>query len=115
MANPDVVGARRHMVRINVAKDFSEFPAGRFRTDGPYSGERFRDDVLAPALRRAERIVVALDGTMGYGSSFLEEAFGGLLRIGFNRSELKSKLSIECSDRSHEAEIWDYIDPPPTE
>lgn len=71
------------MKHINVI-DFSEFPGPRYERLGPHSGEKFRDTVLLPALNSvpAEDISVNLDGTAGYGSSFLEEAFGGLIRNG---------------------------------
>lgn len=66
--------------------DLAPSPGGRFVADGQFSGEWFRDEYLAPALKNAiansERLVVVLDGTSGYGSSFLEEAFGGLIRRG---------------------------------
>jgi STAS-like domain of unknown function (DUF4325) len=68
---------------IRVA-EYARSPGGRFKSDGPYSGEWFRDDILAPALiqatRNNDRVEVELDGTSGYGSSFLEETFGGLIR-----------------------------------
>ena len=83
--------------RISVAKDFSEFPAGRFLKDGDWSGERLRDELLAPGLR-AGSLTVSLDGAMGYGSSFLEEAFGGLLRHGFTAKQLKERLTIESPE-----------------
>jgi hypothetical protein len=71
------------MTTIRIA-DFTKSPGGRYVADGPYSGEWFRNEVLVPALRdasdRHEVTVVELDGTSGYGSSFLEEAFGGLVR-----------------------------------
>jgi hypothetical protein len=66
-------------------RDFAPSPGGRFVSDGEFSGEWFRDEILVPALRTAnsdsEPVVVILDGTSGYGSSFLEEAFGGLVRL----------------------------------
>jgi hypothetical protein len=88
---------------INIAKDFSRTPGGRFKTDGPFSGQLLRDGFLAPALMAARkdggRLVVILDGTRGYLSSFLEEAFGGLVReCGFTRSELKRLLEIRALD-----------------
>lgn len=63
-------------------KEFSEFPGPRYRNLGPCSGEEFREEILVPAIKQygAENLVIDLDGTCGYGSSFLEEAFGGLLR-----------------------------------
>jgi len=67
-------------------RDYAAAPGGRYRRDGPYSGEEFRDDVLVPrlldAVGRNERVVVELDGVSGYGASFLEEVFGGLVRKG---------------------------------
>lgn len=66
--------------------DFGEFPGPRYRSLGGNSGEEFREDVLLPALRNAmatgAMVIVDLDGVYGYGSSFLEEAFGGLIRAG---------------------------------
>lgn len=66
---------------VNIARDFSPFPAGRYLSDGPYSGEAFLRQKLIPALEQHTKIRIVLDGTMGYGSSFLEEAFGGLIRL----------------------------------
>ena len=81
---------------ISIAKDFSTVPAGRFLSDGPNSGERFRNDFLAPALRAKDKVTVIIDGVEGYGSSFLEECFGGLVReLKFNKAELKNKLEIK--------------------
>lgn len=97
---------------INIASDFSVFPAGRYRTDGPHSGEKFRLELLMPALWESALVTVYLDGTMGYSSSFLKEAFGGLVcKSGFLVSELRSKLTIISDhDRTLITEIWSYID-----
>ena len=67
---------------ISIANDFSRYPAGRYRDDGSDSGERFRDDLLVPALNDESNagVKVIFDGVAGFGSSFLEEAFGGLVR-----------------------------------
>lgn len=79
---------------INLAKDFSDRPFGRYREDGDRSAEVFRDDILMPAINEHARTVVDLSGTNYYGSSFLEEAFGGLIRKGFKKGELDEKLVI---------------------
>jgi hypothetical protein len=96
---------------ISIARDFSRYPAGRFTDDGPYPGEACRTKLLVPALRKYDSVVVNLDGTLGYGSSFLEETFGGLVRVeGFNKVDLRSKLKFVASDASIVDEIWSYVD-----
>jgi hypothetical protein len=73
------------MIRLRIA-DYASSPGGRFIADGDFSGEWFREQVLVPALlaakEKSEELEVELDGTSGYGSSFLEEAFGGVVRKG---------------------------------
>lgn len=96
-------------VRTLSVAEFSRFPAGRYRSDGPASGEEFRESMLAPALR-GDPVLVLLDGTMGYGSSFLEEAFGGLVRVsGFTRPDLEQRLTLRATDNSLVDEVWQYI------
>jgi hypothetical protein len=97
------------MITIKVAQEFSRFPAGRFVTDGPFSGEHFRTRFLEPHLRRKESLIVDLDGARGYGSSFLEEAFGGLVRVGLAKSEIIERLQFLATNSSLIAEIRDYI------
>ena len=93
---------------ISIANDFSRFPAGRFSDDGDFSGTRFRENELAPALRdpNLSKVVVSFDGVAGFGSSFLEEAFGGLVRAErFDRQFLKTRLEIVTS----ESDLCDYV------
>ena len=95
---------------INVAEDFSPSPIGRYRSDSDTSGEAFRVDHLVPALKSFDQVIVNMDGTDGYGSSFLEEAFGGLIRVeGFSEKQLKSKLHIISSRTSYKIRAWNYI------
>ncbi|MCC4117593.1 STAS-like domain-containing protein [Aromatoleum toluclasticum] len=96
---------------IRIASEFSRVPAGRMRTDGPFSGERFRDDFLIPALKRGDQVRIVFDGARGYGSSFLEEAFGGLVRQGlFPVNDLERRLEfISEDDPSIALEVKGYI------
>lgn len=79
---------------IDVAREFTGRPFGRYRTDGNRSGEVFREDLLVPALRQYDHVTVNLGGTNFYGSSFLEEVFGGLVREHFSKAELDQKLTL---------------------
>ncbi len=71
-------------MEINIVKEYTDKPGARYEHQGPYSGEKFRDTILYPkfmeALEKKETLTVNLDGGYGYGSSFLEETFGGLVR-----------------------------------
>lgn len=98
------------MKTINIAKDFSPFPGGRYKTDGKFSGEGFREEFLEPNIKNNESITILLDGTRGYGSSFLEEAFGGLVRAGFDKNQILTKLTLKSTNISLLKEIREYID-----
>lgn len=96
---------------INVS-DFSKFPGPRYRDLGEHSGEQFREEVLAPAIKEhGADIIINLDGVMGYGSSFLEESFGGLIRCGIQAEtvlEIVKHLQSE-DDPSLIVEITEYV------
>ena len=95
---------------ISVARDFSKYPGGRFYTDGPWSGEQFRKEILEPALDDAETLVVDLNGTKGYGSSFLDEAFGGLVRLNkVSAGDLAKRIQFISADESYIEEIREYM------
>jgi STAS-like domain of unknown function (DUF4325) len=96
---------------VSVASDFSRFPSGRTPHDSAFSGEAFREKFLVQSLRQGKSICIQLDGAIGYGSSFLEEAFGGLVRVSkFDVDFLKSKLKFESFDDSLVEEIFSYIE-----
>jgi hypothetical protein len=98
------------MTTIDVGRDFSRFPSGRYAAKGSTSGEAFRDNLLVPALRNNNnKIQVILDGTVGYGSSFLDEAFGGLVRLGFDPAVLIKRINLVTSDASLIDEINEYM------
>lgn len=83
------------IVTIKVVRDFSKRPYGRYpETDGEFCGKNFREKLLAPRLREHDKVHIDLDGYNRYGRSFLDEAFGGLIREeGFTLEELKKKLT----------------------
>lgn len=97
---------------IDIQHDFSHRPGGRFKKDGEYSGEAFRDDLLLPRLREFDIVYIALDGTRGYGSNWLEEAFGGIYRVTqeFPLPFLLQKISLRSEDTFLKTEIMQYLE-----
>lgn len=91
-------------------KEFSKFPGPRYVRLGAYSGELFRDTVLIPAINEYDEIAVDFDEVFGYGSSFLEESFGGLVRKGVDRAKIvKLKNNLISKDQSLIFEVQGYI------
>ena len=85
------------MIEIKISKDFTVTPGARNYKDGPFSGEEFYDKVLKvkfqEAIKTGVKLKVDLDGTDGYASSFLNEAFS---RLGneFGAKEAENNLII---------------------
>ena len=105
-------------VQISIAEDFSAYPAGRDQNDGPFHGERFRREILLPRYLLAKEadteLSVSLEGVKSFGSSFLEEAFGGLVRKErVDKRDLRKRLAISTGRPGNERyrrAILRYID-----
>lgn len=95
--------------QLSVSRDFSRYPAGRYKSDGPHSGERFRDEFLVPAMEAGKQVTIDLDGVRGFGSSFLEEAFGGLVRKGYASDSVLETFDLVSKDPSIVIEIREYV------
>jgi hypothetical protein len=100
-------------INLSIARDFSETPGPRSREEGDFSGEEFLEDLLQPAFIKAQKshepLVVDLDGVVGYATSFLEAAFGGLARI-YESEDVLKILELTCKDEpSLVDEVKNYI------
>jgi len=99
---------------INV-KDFSITPGSRYRDEGSkaHSGQEFREDYLCPFFDNPDNadmiITINLDGTIGYGTSWLEEVFGGLARKYGNDYILKKIKLISNEEPYLIEDIKEYI------
>ena len=100
------------MTSLSVARDFSVTPGGRWRRISECSGEEFRERFLEPAVQSGQFVEVNLDGVVGYGSSFLEEVFGGIVRLmrWRTRDEFDSHLAVKTARQSWKAEVDQYVD-----
>jgi hypothetical protein len=95
------------MMTLSIAEKYSRYPAGRYPSDGPFNGERFRNQLLVPEIKRAvaagDQLIVELDGAV-YSSSFLEEAFGGLVRTKeLPPQAIRKTLKIRANDVAYQA------------
>ncbi|MDP5205842.1 STAS-like domain-containing protein [Alishewanella sp. SMS8] len=100
-------------MKVLKVADFAKFPGPRYRSLGKFSGEEFRDDILVPRIKeQGESLVIDLDGVFGYGSSFLEEAFGGLVRKGLNHQTIiKIVANLKCTEQPElKKEIQSYVE-----
>ena len=100
-------------MNYNIPRDYTETPGARWRHQGPYSGEEFREERLEPLYQKVrgtnEIITITLDGAYGYPPSFLEEAFGGLVRQ-YPNDDVYSKFSFVSNDQPDLIEkIHQYI------
>lgn len=97
-------------IAINVAEAFSRFPFGRYPEHGDDNGQRFREEFLIPALDDGNEVCVDLTGARGLAASFLEEAFGGLIREGYDIADIKARLTVKSdTDSSLVDEVWAYV------
>lgn len=89
-------------INLSIAKDFSDTPGGRYIKQGPFSGEEFRERLLEPqylkALKENCKLMINLDGCMGYPSSFLDESFGGLARK-YRNNDLQKIIEFKSQDQ----------------
>ena len=103
-------------MNIKIATDFSRIPGARLPEEGDFPGQQFRQEILLPklkeAIERGEKLVIDLDGTAGLGTSFLEESFGGLIRI--DKLDYQTVINtlefISNDDPDYIDEIMDYIE-----
>lgn len=92
------------MSKIEIYKDFSEYPGLRNCNISDHSGEEFYHKLLNKAFKESieknEKLVIDLDYTGGYASSFLDEAFGNLV-YDFTLDKVKDNVEIVSTEEPH--------------
>lgn len=101
------------MKTISIARDFSQTPIGVCKEDSNCSAEKFRKEILVPAISD-DNVEVDLSGTYGYGASWLQGVFGTLYTCNkFTEEYLDSHLKVYVSDqkdRCYLDAVHRYID-----
>lgn len=91
-------------MEISVLNDFSEYPGLRHCVISEKSGEEFYHSVLnkefKEAYEKGSKLIVNLDNTAGYASSFLDEAFGNLV-FDFTLEVVKKTITIISNQEPH--------------
>lgn len=98
------------MATIRIS-DWTIFPGGRYKVDGDYSGEKYREEVLIPFIKenQGDEILIDLDGTFGFATSFLDEAIGKL--VYHFEPEVIDNIIIKTEDQtSLQSIINEYIE-----
>lgn len=101
----------KHFLRVS--SEFSDTPGARYYTDGDNSGEEFYDKILKSAFKSAlddgSELVIDLDGTEGYATSFLDEAFVRLVKDFGKKEVLKTIKIVSVEEPDWIQEIQNYI------
>jgi len=89
------------MIKIVIVDDFTDTPGARTYADGEFSGQEFYDKFLHPyfkdAISTKQKLFIDLDGTNGYASSFLNEAFS-LLGNEFGADTVWASLELKSDE-----------------
>lgn len=98
---------------IKIATDFSTTPGARYRSDGRFSGQEFYENILknkfTNSLEHNEHLIIDLDGTYGFATSFLNEAFNRLA-LDFDPDTVWNNITIISSEEPYLIdEIKEYI------
>ena len=100
-------------MKIDIAREFSETPGGRTIQEGDFSGELFREELLLPlyeaAIQKKEKLEIYFDGAYGYPPSFLDEAFGGLVKKLKIRNIMDNILINSSEDLTIDRRIRKYV------
>lgn len=97
---------------LNIVRDFSEYPGGRYKLHGKYSGEELRELIICRLKENPkETLIIEMDGTYGYPPSFLEETFGGLIRAlpEVPAADIINSLSLKSSRLRYKENILEYM------
>lgn len=98
---------------INVGKDFTKRPMGRYASDGNSSGEAFYTNHLIPKLKALmehnknfpddrQKLIVDFGSVQMCGGSWIEEAFGGAIRNSDVRPvELFDLIEVKLDGRKY--------------
>lgn len=97
------------MIEYNFIKEFTKYPGPRFIRLGKYSGEEFREEVLRPIFENDQQIDIDGTGVLGFGPSFLDEAFSPLAKE-YGLDVFKEKIKFHSdNDKNLYEKMMSYV------
>lgn len=104
-----------NQVVIRVA-NFSKLPGSRHREDGDYSADEFFEDYVKDPLEKiintksSASLLIDLDGTLGYASSFVSQLAVRVSEICSNKRKIKKLITIKSDeDPSQKEGFWNEM------
>ena len=99
----------KNSYKLLIAKDFTKYPGGRYKSEGPHSGEELILNHLMgrlmAAIAKGYKLEIDLTGMNGYPSSFLSGSFGKIsyelgLIVGQDEASkiLLDHIELRCDD-----------------
>ena len=73
-------------IKISFVKDFTDTPGGGLRSDGPFSGQEFFEDILEPAIQKVIKsgnncfVKIDFEGIHDYSIDFIKKSFGSVVK-----------------------------------
>lgn len=90
------------MHKVIISEDFSLYPMGRTKLDGPNNGHKFFNEFLSENLRNRKKTIIVLDGINSLGSSFVDQVFHVMPReMGLKSKEVNELIAIEAEGRAY--------------
>lgn len=95
-------------MEIIIYKDFSEYPGLRNCDLSENSGEEFYhktlNEMFYKSMKEGRKLVINLDNTGGFASSFLDEAFGNLV-YDYTLEKVEKYIEIISEEEPHWIEM----------
>jgi hypothetical protein len=107
-----MAGMDKKILAVCEKSEGYKYQGPRTKSLGPFSGEEFRDACLIPwldSLEDNEEAVVDFSGTIVYTPSFLEESFGGSVRMNGKNKEKLSHIKFLNMDKIWKEKLMEYI------
>ena len=82
------------ILEINICRDFSKVLGGGEKEKSENSGQEFRDRFLDGKFEAYDKIIIDLDGVLGFPVDFMEEVFGSLARQ-HGAAAVREKLELK--------------------